>query len=89
MAEFGLVEDDLEQGESLRVWPENIAVTRVFLAMQTQWRTGMSGPTGLDYGALPEVWRRLKVLPAERDETFADLRVIEIAALNAMHAEKD
>jgi hypothetical protein len=57
--------------------------------MGTQWRTGMGGPTGLDYGVLPEIWRRLKVPPDERDDVFADLRVLETAALNEMHRKDD
>lgn len=68
-------------------WPENRPATLVFLALRTQWRTGMNGPTGLDYSALPEVWRRCKVPPAERDDAFADLQVMEHAALAAMHED--
>lgn len=81
---LGLSPDAFE-GPPVLVWPENITVTTVFLAMSTQWRHGFGGPTGLDYGALPEVWRRLKVAPDERDAVFHDLRVIEAAALNQMH----
>lgn len=53
--------------------------------MRTQWRVGMSGATGLDYSALPEVWRRTKTPKRDRDAVFDDLRVIEIGALNAMN----
>lgn len=56
--------------------------------MRTQWRTGPAGRTGLDYGVLPEVWRRLKVPPGERDEAFAMLGVLEVAALEAMHSRE-
>lgn len=70
------------------VWPENTTVVRVFLAMRTQWRTGPAGRTGLDYGVLPEIWRRLKVPPAERGEAFSLLGVLEVAALEAMHSRE-
>lgn len=66
------------------VWPDCWPAVRVFIAMDTQWRSGMGGPTGLDYAALPEVWRRLKVPPSERDDLFADLQVLERAALGEM-----
>lgn len=56
--------------------------------MRTQWRTGMGGATGLDYSVLPEIWRRLKVPPGDRDDVFSGLQAIEQAALEAMH-EKD
>lgn len=78
---------DLDElgGEPIIVWPENIRVFFLFHAMRTQWRMSMNGPTGLDYNVLPEMWRRLKVPPQDRDATFADLQVIEGAALTAMH----
>lgn len=70
------------------VWHDNRLAVRVFLAMGTQWRVGAGGPTGLDYGALPEIWRRLEVPPDERDAVFMDLRVLEGAALDEMHRKE-
>lgn len=69
------------------VWPENKRATRVFLAMRTQWRVGMSGYTGLDYSALAEVWSRLGIPRADRDVVFYELQVIEQGALEAIHAK--
>ncbi|MBT2333626.1 DUF1799 domain-containing protein [Variovorax paradoxus] len=60
----------------------------VFCAMRTQWRAGMGGPYGLDLNVLPEIWRRLKVPPSERDETFESLLLMEGAALEFMHKKK-
>lgn len=57
--------------------------------MRTQWRVGMAGYTGLDYSVLPEIWRRCKVPPDERDTVFSDLQVIELAALSAMHTKDE
>lgn len=87
LAAFGLKPSDVE-GEEVVVWPENLPATKVFLAMKTQWRIGMAGYTGLDYGALPEIWRRLKVPVSDRDAIFDDLRHIEQAALLALHDGK-
>lgn len=84
LAAFGLSPKDVE-GEDVIVWPENMQATKVFLAMRTQWRIGMAGFTGLDYSALQEIWRRLKIPPSDRDAVFEDLRHIEQAALLAMH----
>ena len=75
--------------EPVPVWPPNRTATLVFLAMGTQWRTGAMGATGLDYGALDEVWKRLKIPKKKRDVAFSDLRVIEAGALNEMHKPKD
>ncbi|MBF0093992.1 MAG: DUF1799 domain-containing protein [Alphaproteobacteria bacterium] len=65
-------------------WP----AVEVFLAMSTQWRrAGMDGVTvGLDYAALPAtLWamgRRL--LPSARSSLFADLQIMEYAALEGL-----
>lgn len=56
----------------------------VFEAMGTQWRTGMSGATGLDYQALPVVMGMLDVEQDQHQVIFADVRVMEQAALRAM-----
>lgn len=40
------------------LWPCNVAAWRAFQALRTQWRTGMSGYTGLDYAAVI-AWLRL------------------------------
>lgn len=71
-------------GPPVRVLPANMIVVNVFIAMSTQWRISMAGPTGLDYGVLPEVWRRCKVPLAHRDDVFHGLRVMEDAALEKM-----
>ena len=70
------------------MWPENRTAVLVFQLMSTQWRAGMSGYTGLDYSALREVWQRARIAPRERDRVFMDLRIIEHAALQAIH-DKD
>ena len=73
--------------DALPIWPDNRPALVVFLAMRTQWRTGMAGPTGLDYAALPELWRRCGIKAAERDGVFADLQTLELAALAVMHED--
>ena len=55
--------------------------------MGTQWRCGPGGAYGLDYGALPEVWRRTKTPIEDRDEVFAALQIMERAALDEMRKE--
>ena len=54
---------------------------QVFLAMQTQWRTGMAGATGLDYAALPAVLRLTGLPRAQWPQVFDDLRDMEGEAL--------
>lgn len=85
---WGITEDQLER-PPVPVWPENRQAVIVFLTMRTQWRVGMAGRTGLDYSALPEVWRRTKTPLDDRDECFELLRVLEVAAINANEPEDD
>lgn len=84
MRAWGIVRDP-DEVPPVQVWPENVPAVRVFVAMQTQWHAGMGGRTGLIYASLPEVWRRLRIPPAERDAIFSDLQWLEAAALQAMH----
>jgi hypothetical protein len=84
IAAFGMTLEDFEE-PPLPVWPENRQAAIVFMAMQTQWIAGGMGFTGLNYAALDEVWRRLRVRRRERDAVFGDLQRIEVAALNTMH----
>ena len=57
---------------------------QLFDGMSSQWLVGMSGPTGLNYCAIPVVARalRIRVTPTR----FADLRVMESVALSALNA---
>lgn len=63
------------------IWQDNAHIVRVFGAMQTQWRIGFSGPTGLDYAALPMVVRMMRVPLDCRDDIFMGVRVMESATL--------
>lgn len=65
----------------VEVWPDNAGALNVMIAMATQWRAGFSGPTGLDYAALPAVFELLRIPRDERADVFDGLRVMEDAAL--------
>ena len=73
----------------MECWPENIDSLNLFVAVQTQWRVGTSGATGLDYPAVFATLDRLHrdKTDARRDELFADVQIMEAAALKKM-AEK-
>jgi hypothetical protein len=61
----------------------------LWLAAQTQWRSGMAGATGLDYGGV-EALMRLRGLPrSQRAERFAEVQVMERAALAAWAEKRD
>jgi hypothetical protein len=67
------------------VWPENHEVFLLFSAMQTQWRTGACGPSGLDYNAI-FTYMTMKNLSID---LLDDIRVMESAALTEIHRKKD
>lgn len=83
-AAFGVVleGDTDEAAQDLPVfylWPEHQAVFWLFIELRTQWRTGVEGPTGLDYAAVHAFLRLTgrRLSPAR----FEELRVMERGAL--------
>ncbi len=65
------------------LWPEHVAALDAWLAVQTQWREGFNGATGLDYGGV-EAWARISGLRGDaRRERFAELQLMERATLRA------
>lgn len=68
------------------MWPENWLPWRLFSDLATQWRVGLGGATGLDYGPLIHLLDRERLDAAEWRETFDCLRALEGAALEQMRA---
>lgn len=87
LATFGLTPDDVA-ADPVDIWPEHLAAFELFNYMGTQWRTGMSGPTGLDYGVMYRKMDRMKLSEAEYDQLEADVMVMERTALSCIHAEE-
>jgi hypothetical protein len=64
--------------------PDNAAVVGWFMRMQTQWRVGMNGPIGLDYG-LFLMWAKDEgVKRKDRLWLLDDLRLMESEYLKAI-----
>lgn len=55
--------------------------------VQTQWRTGVAGATGLDYAGVRAWLDELGLPPDERRAAWAGIRACERATLEA-HAER-
>ena len=81
----GFTPADYADDEHFEIWPENMQAVSVFCTIQTQWRTGMNGPTGLDYNVLFTRMDRLKLSEQDYEWMLDDIRVIEAAALTAMN----
>lgn len=59
----------------------------LYASCQTQWRSGMSGATGLDYAGV-EALGRLRGEPISPD-TFAGLQICEGAALAVINERRE
>lgn len=83
----GLTMADFDS-EAIEVWPENCQAYALFAQLQTQWRVGMGGATGLDYNTLFHKMDRMHLEPDEYEELEDVIRTMEFAALAAM-SERD
>lgn len=88
LAAFGMSAKDYDDLLEVTVWPDNWSAVRVFQMLSTQWRSGMSGPTGIDYATLPAVMQMAGIRKKERSDLFDCIRIMEGAALTVIH-EKD
>ena len=70
------------------VFPDNWPTVMIFRDMMTQWRVGPGGVCGLDYGALPVVFRLRAVPQKERTDIFDGLQIMESAALEAIREQR-
>ena len=86
MEHLGLTLDDFED-EDVEVWPENQRAYYLFAALQTQWRAGAMGLIGLDHNVLFHRMGRMGLGAEEYDELDADIRVMELAALETIHTK--
>ena len=74
--------------EEVDVPPENWPAVKVMVGMQTQWRHGMAGRTGLVYEALPMVMRAVGVQAEAEPDVFAAVQCMEIEMLRTWSAKK-
>lgn len=85
MESFGAPADIIEalkaedEAVDFEVDPDNWDIVMFFMRVQTQWRAGYAGPTGLDYTAVESTFRMLEI--EDRREIFEGLQIMEAAAL--------
>ena len=68
------------------MFEENWPVVEMFLRLQTQWRTSMSGVLGLDYVAVEWMLRLYGV--EDQRSMLEDLQVMEGAALTLINKKE-
>ncbi len=64
--------------KEFEVWAENEDAVLLFLRTQTQWRVGVRGVVGLDYGVVLQVMDLYAV--EDRRQALEDLQVMEARA---------
>ena len=76
----------IEADADFDLWPENEPSFTLFTRIQSQWRIGMNGASGLDY---PGVAAAVQMMgKAMTPELFADVQLMERAALQAMQRKQ-
>ena len=70
--------------EDFEVWEENWPVVEMFLRVQTQWRTTMSGVLGLDYGVMAWLFKMYAV--EDPRALLEDLQIMEATAMMAINS---
>lgn len=75
----------IEDADTIEIWPENVDSLTLFMRVQTQWRVGPAGPSGLDYAGVSSALRLMRSRPSP--ELFDDLQAMETAALRAMRGK--
>jgi len=93
LASFGLLAPETQGGDDagaeIWLWPENRLAWDLWLCLQTQWRVGMGGATGLDYAGVQAAMQLMGVARKERAELFALVRAMEGATLDEWARKSD
>lgn len=84
LAVLGLLPEDIPPRE-FDLWPENWPAIQLYVQVQTQWRVGMNGPTGLDYNVVFHELDRRALDRDTYDDLMGSVRVIEETALRILH----
>lgn len=87
-AAIGIRPEDVTDNTVTDIWEENWDAYLIFSRMRTQWRSGMAGPTGLDYTLFDSLCERFGVKKRVHQlEVLDKLQVMEDAALTTMAKE--
>jgi hypothetical protein len=84
-----VVEEPDEEPDSFGILPENVDALNWFLLMQTQWRVGMNGLTGMDYGVFLQWAKEEGVKRRDRMWLLGDLRMMEGEFLGSLYSEAE
>lgn len=76
-------------GPPVSVWPDNWPVVQLFSKFISQWRTGFTGPSSLDYTPILRYMdNRMRLNDREYDAILEDIATMEDAALEKMREDQ-
>ena len=90
-AKMGLPSDLIADAEGVadqEVYPDVWPALDMLIDMQTQWRVGAAGATGMDYTALETLMRVKRVKTADRADLLGDVRRMESAVLGLWREQR-
>ena len=67
------------------IWPEHLEVVSLFIRCMTQWRCGVSGVIGLDYGVVLQMASLYQIQDLAR--VMEDLQIMELHARGLINKE--
>jgi len=79
---------DAPADETVYLWPDNVLAWSCWCGVQTQWRTGMAGATGLDYAGVRAYLDERQLSSKDRQACFAGIQACERATLDAWAEQK-
>jgi hypothetical protein len=89
LAAVGLVaEEPLDLDEDFYLWPDCVPAFNFWSVIQTQWQVGANGAFGLDYPGVRTCMEMRGIPKKERQELFALVQAMELAALDARSPKK-
>lgn len=68
----------------IEVWPEHVDALLLFQLLLTQWRVGVGGAIGLDYGVIPFVAKQAGIKGKHLKRVFPQVQEMEREALAVM-----
>ena len=88
VAQLGLL-DRQEPERVAYLWPDNVRAWSCWQGVQTQWRVGMGGATGLDYAGVRAFLDEQDLQRDERREVFAGIQACERATLDVWAEQRE
>lgn len=88
IAALGLLEQQPAE-HVVYLWPDNVVAWNCWQGVQTQWRVGMGGATGLDYAGVRAFLDEQDLQRDERREVFAGIQACEWATLEVWAEQRE